>query len=267
MRKYNIVFVLLNYNTANDLEGFLISTQRVVKGLSYKIICVDNYSNRENLEMIRQLEHRYKFDLIENQNTGYGDGNNKGIEHAIKMYNFDFLIVSNCDIEIKKIPFDNLLSYRHAIIAPNIINNRGKRQNPMYIKRHNAIFSLFNKATVYSSPFLLKLAIALSKILHVFDMLFYNKRKIFACHGSFIIFPKAVLKNLLPVFDPEMFLLCEEVALAVKAQNKGITIIYDRDVEIKHFEDASMSEFNTSAKKFNLWKQSYSILYKKYLSE
>lgn len=264
MDKYEVVFVLLNYNTSKDLEYFIKSTDKLTLGFKYKILCVDNYSNDINLERLSKLKRKYNFDILKNENTGYGDGNNKGIEFALKHYEFDFLIVSNCDIEIEKFSIDVLQRKSDGIIVPNIINNAGAFQNPMYYKKHNILFWMFNQASKLSSTLLQKLTIGFSKLLKIRDRLLINDNKIFAGHGSFIIFPHIIITRLHPIFEKEMFLLCEELVLAVKADKDNIPIYYCDDIKVKHFEDASMGNYNNQNKKFKLWQQSYSIFYKKY---
>lgn len=267
MINYDLVFVLLNYNTVDELYNFLVSTKENLSSeINYHIVCVDNYSNKENLENIIRLKNEFKFDLIENQNSGYGHGNNLGIDYAMNNYQFNYLIVSNCDIRIDDLKLQHLNPYCDGIIAPQIINNSKKNQNPMYLKKHRLIFKLFNLANKFNSIFIFNLTIVLSKIFYVIDKCFVNDNKVFACHGSFIIFPYNIIKNIFPVFDSDMFLLCEEIALAEKAKIRNINVYYLKDVKIRHFEDASMGEYNTIKRKFNLWQQSYSIYYEKYFT-
>lgn len=263
MKKFDVIFILLNYNTTKDLECFIKTTNRVLSDIKYKFICVDNYSNQINLEKLSYLKTIYDFELIKNQNTGYGDGNNVGIEYAIEHYDFDYLIVSNCDIEIMHLTLPLLNKYKKGIIAPDIINRAGKKQNPMYLKKHPIIFYLFYQANIRNSMFFQRITIVLSKILRMFDSVFINKdNQIFCCHGSFIIFPKEVLMEILPVFSKDIFLLCEEIDLAMKLEKKKVPIFYQDAIKIKHFEDASMGDYDRQEKVFKLWQRSYSIFYK-----
>jgi len=258
MSKYNVVFVLVNYKTENEIIHF-IDTLNV--DFTYRIVCVNNYSNNDSLSQVRILSKKFDFDLIENKNTGYGNGNNIGIEYALKRYNFEFLIVSNCDIEILKLSKNDLFKYTKGIIAPTIKTLDNRLQNPMYKKRHTSLYFLFEISRKLKSLKSLYLGVALSKFFAKIDT---KTKRIYAAHGSFIIFTNITLKKMHPIFDNEMFLFCEELVLAEKAFYLNEPIYYDENMSIKHFEDASMNEYTDSMSKFNLWRKSYKIFYSKY---
>lgn len=265
----DVVFVLVNYNTNKDLVNFIKKTKKIINNrFRYKFVCVDNYSNKKVLDELKALSENFSFELIENENLGYGQGNNIGIDFACNKYKFDYLVVSNCDIEIEKFDLDTLNKYSNSIIAPKIINSSNRNQNPMYYKEQPLVFKILNYSNIKESMLLQKVGIVLSKFVKLFNKLFkVNDNKIFSCHGSFIVFSKPALEKLIPVFDSKMFLLCEEMVLAMKAKEENISIFYEKNISVKHFEDASMGDYNTQEKNFKLWKNSYDIFYKKYYSK
>lgn len=53
-----------------------------------------------------------------------------------------------------------------------------------------------------------------------------HESQVYAVHGSFIIFHRDALEKLGRVFDENMFLFCEEMALAEEMRLKGITATY-----------------------------------------
>lgn len=256
-----IVFVLVNYNTEDEIIHFI----RTLKlDFTYKIICVNNYSTRESLKKIRKLSKNFNFDLLENKNSGYGDGNNIGISYALKNYKFKYLIVSNCDIEVIQFNRKDLVKYDKGIIAPEIKTLDQRVQNPMYFKRHPSLYYIYELSRKLKSLKLLSLGVVFSKIFMMIDKKIKKSNTIYAAHGSFLIFTISTLKKVEPVFDSSMFLFCEEIVLAEKMFHKNEPIYYENNIKIKHFEDASMNEYGSSLKKFNLWLDSYKIFYKKY---
>lgn len=262
MLKYDVVFVLVNYNTEDEIVHFI---KTISVDFTYRIVCVNNYSDTNSLNRIRLLSVEHDFDLIENKNTGYGNGNNKGIEYALIHYNFLYLVVSNCDIEILRFNKNDLFKYDRGIIAPQINTLNNRMQNPMYIQRHPSLYNLFEISRKFKSIKSLYVGVALSKIFTFYDKKYQkSNNKIYAAHGAFIIFTINTLNKMFPIFDSKMFLFCEELVLAEKAFHVDEPVFYDDNIRVKHFEDASMSEYNGSISKFNLWRDSYEIFYKKY---
>ncbi len=265
--RFEIIFVVVHYNTIKEIENLLENLKCKLENIKYRVLCVDNFSSKETLEKLKNLKNVYNFDLIENDNTGYGDGNNKGIEFALQNYDFDFIVISNPDIELINFNIEFLKRYTSSpyIIAPKIINLNNKNQNPFYIKKHPSLFYLFNLSQKYNSHYLQLFTIVLSKIYQKVDKFFIKNQNIYAPHGSFIILNKKAIKKLHPIFDSKMFLLCEEIVLAEKARKLNIPILYEDRIQIKHFEDASMK--TVSLNSFEIWKKSYKIFYDSYYYE
>ena len=95
-----IAVVILNYNDKKN-------TIRLAKDLdSYetinKIIVVDNCSPNNDWEELKELNNN-KIDVIKSdKNGGYSYGNNIGLNYLESKYGlFDYIIISNTDIEIK----------------------------------------------------------------------------------------------------------------------------------------------------------------------
>lgn len=269
--KVNIIFSIVNFGVEDKLEELILSIKNnfAKQEISYKIIVVNNFSTKESLFKTRELALKYSLKLIENENTGYGSGNNLAINYALQNFDFDFLVVSNPDIKIIKFDYHQLLPNTKSIIAPKIINWRNRDQNPGYYKKHKFLLKLFKKVADKESKKLFFIVIVISKIFKIIDICFNRKykKKIYLPHGSFIIFPKEIVETLNPIFDNDLFLLCEELVIAEKSLVNKINILYLDNIIVRHFEDASMDLCFDAKKHFAQWVESYKKSYIKYFEE
>lgn len=268
MEKIEIVFCVLTYKNHLDLIEFIksINTNDQID-FSYKIIVINNFSDQDSYHKIKHIAEMNNCDFINSENYGYGHGNNLGIDLALQNYNFDYLVVCNPDVEIKQFKIEDLSGQENKIIAPEIIARNGKKQNPM-----NFNYMPLNESLMYigykkNMVFLLYLGILINKITRTINnvnMSFSSEKshEIYACHGSFIIFSSYVVKKLVPIFDNNIFLFCEEGDLARKAKKLGISSTYNKNIIINHKEDGSMNLSNTNLN--DVQKDSYIYYYKKW---
>lgn len=239
---YELIFVVLVYGNTKDIVDFYKSISNL--DCNYKVIIVNSFYDKNSLYECKKIAEKYSSIFIEVENKGYGAGNNRGIEYAIDNYNFDFLIVSNSDIVVKELSYERLKKYSENIIGPKVITSTGKNQNPFYVDK-----KIFPRAEFYFLKNRNKIGyysiIAINKIKKmIFFWSLKHKKKnsafVYAIHGSFIIFSKYVLDRVGKVFDENIFLFCEEMALAEKMKKENIKIIYTSEIEVYHKEDGSM---------------------------
>ena len=102
-----VVIILLTYRNSSDLRNFIEIAKKKCR-YSYKIICVNSFYDLDSKEKIEKICIHNKIDFLNVENKGYGYGNNQGIIFANDHYNFDYLIISNPDIEIVKFSLENL---------------------------------------------------------------------------------------------------------------------------------------------------------------
>lgn len=266
MEKINVVFCVLTYKNTQDLKDLLVGLKKRKNNFSYKVIVINSFYDSISSMEIKKITKEHNCDLLELENLGYSYGNNKGIEYAFKKYDFNHLIVSNADVEI--IDFDySLLEKDQNITAPEIVTLNYKLQNPLYFNympiSEKLVYHGFKKGYYFCTV----LGIILNKMQREIlrKIMKIRKRKvqeIYAPHGSFIIFSKVALEKLMPVFDEDIFLFCEENELAVKSKLNNVKIKYDSRLKILHKEDGSMnlSDSNTNA----IQKESYIHYYEKW---
>ena len=257
MEKYKYVFVVLVYKNIEVLKDFFQSLHLS----DYKVVVVNSYYDDASLKECQETALVNKADFIPIENKGFGYGNNVGLKHAMENYSFDYLILSNSDIQINSLDFLSVIKETSAIVAPYTHLPSGKVQNPNIPWRMRKLLKLFKVAYDRESNMLLLFAHILTRgsreLFRVYSLIkkktFY---KIYCCHGSFMIFTKKAVDALFPVFDDRVFLYNEELYLAERSRIKNIPIYYCPKIDVLHLEGASSGiSFD-----FCRFKESYSIL-------
>lgn len=265
---FKYIFVILVYRNTEDIRECLNSIEKKFK--NYKIIIVNGYFDEKTTVIFNEIAVEYDCDFINVPNKGYGAGNNRGIEYAIKKYKFKYLIISNPDIIVRK--FDETIfneqSQQYDVIAPIIKNKNGKNQNPYWATENFVAERLIYEGEKYKSIFLLYSGYLIHKVirtcmLYTFLRSKYNGIDIFAAHGSFFIMSSRVLNEITPIYDENMFLFAEEAYLAHRLKEKKIRIVLSKAIEIYHKEDGSMkfSKIN----QFDEERKSVVYYYEKYV--
>lgn len=254
--KVKIIYIVLCYRNYEDLIKLCISLKNK-NTVSYQIIVVNSFYDLESEKRIKDVANQYECIYINRENRGYGYGNNEGIVYARENFDFDFLIISNPDIEVDKLFIDNLDT--NNVYAPKIINNKGINQNPFRLTKNLYFDKMKYIGFKYNLKFLVYLDIVINKIMKkVFYLLKINK--IYACHGSFFVIGSKAL-NKLPnrVFLDDMFLFAEEDWISRIFQKNNIDIYLTDLIQVRHFEDGSVKFLNNNI--FDLTRDSYMKYY------
>lgn len=264
---YDVIFSVVVYKNTEDLIDFFSSIQNTLNSLRTKVVVVNNQSTKEVEISVRRICKMYSADLLLSENKGYSAGNNLAIQFIKDNYDYKFLIVSNPDIIIREFDIDILDQIEADIIAPKIICSNKKNQNPMFYNYMPISEYIIYKAFKNDSRFLFFLGVAYNKVMRSFyRMINTIKRKkrvkIYAPHGSFIIFRKLLIDKLKSVFDENIFLLCEESDLAMQMNKSNVISTYTNEISVFHKEDGSMKLANINTKVIH--KKSYLYYYKKW---
>ena len=265
MIKYDFVFVVLTYRNINDLRDFFAS----FKVPSAKVIVVNSFYDSNSDETFHQIALENSADYLSVPNKGYGAGNNRGCEYAIKKYSFKYLIISNADVQIKKMDITQLDGYEDCVVAPNIINLNGKRQNPNLPFNESKLISTLRfrsyKKRNKKAIKLLNIYCRLEKIIFYMITGNHSISRIFSAHGAFLIIGNGVFDKISQLYNEEMFLFNEERTLARRCRNAGISTVYNPNIQVLHKEDGSMSIANNN--KFENLIQSFTVYYKEFFDE
>lgn len=265
IKKYKIIFVVLVYKNTQDLVEFIKSVEKNVEDT--RIVIVDSFYSKEVSECIDKISIEYYTDVIHIENKGYGYGNNRGIEYVNKNYEYCNLIIANPDTIIKKLNYNSLRKIRHGIVGPKIVTKNKKNQNPYWYVNNK-----FGEALIYhgckrNKKIFRYVGYGINKIIreiYVMSFKFLGKEmgKVFAVHGSFVIFTRSAIEKLMPLYDENMFLFAEEAYLAHKATEKGVNTYYTENIEIFHKEDGSIEGADINEEK--IYKESIIYYYEKF---
>ena len=245
MKQVDVVFVVLTYRNDVDLQDFIDSAKKTICDMEYKIIVVNSFYDRDSEENIKEIALRSDCDFFSIENKGYSYGNNRGIEYAGAKYEYKYLVVSNPDIILKKFSLNELELFENGIVGPEIISAKGKSQNPLLYKKNRLSEMIIYYSFKKDSFLWLKIGTALNRFLREFHCLMMHvKRKriyrVYALHGSFVIYSREALKKIGLPYDEKMFLFGEESVLAEKSKKGKVECFVCENLQVLHKEDGSM---------------------------
>lgn len=97
--KFTLITVLVHHNSPEECIQ-LVEQLEEIKELNHKVIVVDNKSEVDSFEKLKNELSSFKCDLIQNScNGGYGSGMNLGVKHGQK-YQPDYIQIINTDVAI-----------------------------------------------------------------------------------------------------------------------------------------------------------------------
>lgn len=229
-----------------------------------KVIVVNSYYDDVSLNLCQETALLNDADFIPIENKGFGYGNNVGTKYAMDNFEYDYLILSNSDIQINKFSYLDKIISDAVVLGPHTHLPNGKIQNPNIPWHIFCLMPFLYYAYKHNSRELLLITHAITRVSRELFRLYHkiNKResyRIYSCHGSFIIFTKRAVEALSPFFNEDMFLYNEELYLAEKCRIAGIPIYYCPKIDVLHLEGASSSGLKGAGIKFN--KQSFMVLY------
>ena len=239
-----LALVVLNYNDADNTLKILGNVADY--SVFDKVIVVDNASNDDSKIRLKSFcEKRDKIFFVENQeNKGYGAGNNVGIFVAKKL-GMDLALIANPDTDfeervIKVVKSVMVKNYNISICAPLV------ETNDVYGSRENVLKGAscwpmrdFMHSLVENGPICRRL---FTKALH-YDRNFYNAkiRKVGAVLGALLM---VRVEDFLRVsgYDENMFLYGEEDLLSKKMADIGKKTVVVTGYKYKHIHSASIKK-------------------------
>jgi len=197
------IYLCVNYDSSGILEKTIPVWKKYCNEID--IYVVDNFKSDEERRLTYEICKKFDVTIIYNENNGYGDALNKGVDVILSdsKYNDDsILFFGNSDIVPTKIilPIGN-----NGVPILNIYQN-GRQLNPFLTSFElRFIWILCLSAKVRSKTLLY--------LWHIFRKLFSNfrGRSVVAVHGSLFCLSLADAAKLHPIFDPRVFLYCEEL--------------------------------------------------------
>jgi hypothetical protein len=222
--------VVVTYNAAPWIERSLSS----LRGTGAEVIVVDNGSTDGTLELVREKFPEAR--LLEQENRGFGAGNNAGMRAASGRY---FLLL-NPDAWLTDGALDRLVAFADehpeaAIVGPRLLNPDGSLQRSV-----RGFPSPWRIATEYF--FLRKLA----PRSHALNALFAEQFDHESVREAEYLFGACLLVRREAVdsvggFDEDFFLMSEEVDWCYRFRQAGWNVLFYPGAEVFHVVGASLN--------------------------
>lgn len=240
---YSYVFCVLTYRTSSDLMDFIKSVEAKVK--SYKIVIVNSFYDESSEKEIKYIAEKNNCDFYSVQNKGYSYGNNYGITKIIDKYEFNYIVVANPDIIIEKFNDESIKDLKGVVVAPIIKTKNNKNQNPYWMIKNPIAEKLLYYGQKKRSRLLYLCGVVMNKIIRELGIWGFSKSKkdnikIYAAHGSCVLFQKEIFDKIGLFYDENMFLMAEEAYVSHVFEESNIPTLLTKNIFIRHKEDGSM---------------------------
>lgn len=268
----SIGFVFTNWNNAEVTKQAVASIES--NSRSSEIIIVDNGSSANCINELRQIENNYPNVrlVLSEQNIGYFNGINKGLEYLKWSGRVcQFIVIGNNDLVFLPSFFECLtekteMLLTYPVISPNIVTLDGQHQNPHVAKgisrRREVLYDLY-----FSSFLMANLMRQVANVTRRWSQ--RGDEKEFSvpqliCQGygaCYVLGPK--------FFDywerlwAPTFILGEEFFLSKQLAEKGYQVYYEPELLVQHQCHASVSKL-TSRKVWELGRAAHRI-YRSYV--
>lgn len=255
MSKPLVSIILVSYNTAEMIQRALNSLIEETTETSYEIIVVDNDSQDNSCDVIR--EHFPSVKLLDTkQNTGFAGGMQAGVKQA----QGEYLLLLNPDTVILNHAIDKLVQFakRHPSngIWSGITLNNDHSLNSQHAwsapTMSSLLFSAFGLSKIFSKSCFFNYAnygcwdrTSVKEVDIVSGCFFLTTRKLWDQIGG---------------LDPQFFMYAEEADFCLKAKKLGHQPIVNPDAQIIHHGGASHARF--SGKMIKLLKGKVELTYR-----
>lgn len=243
----------------------------------YHIVIVDNASpNGSGKELEEYYEHSEKVTvLLSEENLGFAKGNNIGYQYCVQKLKSDFVCALNNDTLLIQKNFFSLIEKEFeqsdfGILGPRIILRDGST-NILYY-RFPELQYFENELRIHKNEYwqmkwglnypIVAFKLTRDKICKLFGkpresrhkkyQLFDHldqRREDVVLHGCCIIFSPRYMQYYQDAFHPDTFLYKEEELLYLRCKKKGLKIVYNPELVIRHLEDIATNSVNRKRRK------------------
>lgn len=257
--------IILNYNVRYFLELCVLSVQNAIQNIDAEIIVIDNNSQDDSCEMMKQRFPNVK--LIENkENSGFPKGNNIGVSQA----QGEYICILNPDTVVAEDTFEKILNFvtssassraqskdekdEIGIVGVKLIDGTGnflpesKRGTPTPFVAFTKITGLYK---VFPKKFGKYYAQHLSE---------NETGKVDILVGAFMLMKRG-LYNEIGGFDENCFMYSDDIDLSYMALKKGKSNYYFHETTVVHYKGESTVKDGTYMKRF---REAMNFFYKKH---
>jgi len=210
MTNPKISIIILHYKNINDTIECLHSLKNIDYE-NFETIVVNNDSE-EHKKIIEKNFDNFARVIQNEKNFGFAQGNNMGIDHALKERQNDFILLLNNDTIVDKNILKELSKTETHMTAPKIMNyeDKNKIDNLGIIMMKSGL--PFNRTK--------------------------ESQKIFCPSGGCALYSRRLLERLKCeygyYFDPSYFAYCEDFDLGWRALLEGFSCGYEKDAIVFH---------------------------------
>ena len=266
--KKKILHITVNFKNW-DITKKLIKSLDKNSEVELTLFVVDNCADSSSDKFINEIEVKnITLQIIKSKNNLGYFGAASYVLSNLNYLEFDFIIISNNDIEVIQNNFYSILfKYKtYDIIAPSIRTLNGIEQNPHRINPISKIRKIYYSIyfSSYIVAYILNSLIKLKKsLMSKIDNVDYSEPfTIFSPHGAYLIFNKTYfIKG--GFIDNGFFLYGEEDSIAAISFKHKFNIIFAPELKIIHHESITIGR-RFSRIKFTYQKETFKYLKKKY---
>jgi GT2 family glycosyltransferase len=224
--------IILNYNVRYFLELCVLSVQNAIQNIDAEIIVIDNNSQDDSCEMMKQRFPNVK--LIENrENVGFPKGNNIGVSQA----KGEYICILNPDTVVAEDTFTKVLAFAKkqnnlGIIGCKLIDGTGnflpesKRGTPTPFVAFTKITGLYKISPKTFGKYYAQ---------HLSEN---ETGKVEILVGAFMLM-KRNLYNETGGFDENCFMYSDDIDLSYMALKKGKSNYYFHETSVIHYKGES----------------------------
>jgi GT2 family glycosyltransferase len=248
--------IILNYNVRYFLEQCVLSVQNALEIIDSEIIVIDNNSQDDSCEMMKQRFPNVK--LIQNkENLGFPKGNNIGIAQA----KGEYICILNPDTVVAEDTFTKVLNFAEkqedlGIVGVKLIDGAGnflpesKRGIPtpfVAFTKVTSLYKLFPKSRTFGKYY----------AQHLNEN---QTGKVAILVGAFM-FMKRDLYQELGEFDEDCFMYSDDIDLSYRVLKEGKSNYYFHDTTVIHYKGESTIKDGIYMKRFQ---EAMQFFYKKH---
>lgn len=238
--------IILNYNVRYFLEQCVLSVEKALQNIDGEIIVVDNFSQDDSCQMIKQRFPGVK--LIENKvNFGFPKGNNIGVAEA----KGEYICILNPDTVVAEDTFEKVLQFAQTktdlgIVGCKLIDGTGnflpecKRGVPtpwVALTKIFGLYKFFPKSPLFNKYYAQHLAENQSGEVDILV-------------GAFMVMEKYLYLQV-GGFDENCFMYSDDIDLSYLVQKAGFKNYYFHETSVIHYKGESTVRDEKYVKRFS----------------
>lgn len=276
MNLKKICFLILHYNVIEETKNCVASILNRVSYDDFHIVIVDNGSPNGTGSILKsEYDNHPKITvLLVKENMGFARGNNIGFRYCKEELQADFICAMNNDTEIIQDDFCEVLldeyeNSQYGVLGPliHLPNNDYYRvilEKPTYasiqkdIRRQKLLrilnFFYIRDVLYYFVERRHKKRVAQKE----FDKNIFKYHEGLLLNGCCLVFSPLYLKQF-DGFNDATFMYREEEFIYFHCMVKGLKMVYNPNLKIMHYEDASTNQVYKKSRKKNAFFYKHSL--------